>query len=716
MAEGQGVWGIEIGQAALKAIRLRYAEAAGQCIAVAFDYVPHAKILSQPDAVPDELIAQALDTFLSRNDVRGDKVAISVPGQSALARFIKLPPVESSKVDEIVKYEARQQIPFDLNDVIWDYQSLAGAQEEGGLMLDAEVGLFAMKRDQVLNSLRPFNNAKVEVDLIQIAPLALYNFLAYDRLGMRPGKSFSPSNEHHILVDMGADYTTLLVSNGVKIWLRNVPIGGNHFTRALTKEMKLTFAKAEHLKCNATKSPDPRAVFQALRPVFNDYISEIQKSVGYFSSVNRDAKIKMVLGLGNGFKLAGLQKFLQQHLQYPVEKVENFPGLVGDNVLGAPLFQENILGFAVPYGLALQLLKVTQLRTSLLPPEIVTSRTIRRKKPWAVATAATLLFALGVSAAGTARAWSSASEARWRDSASAADQLDTMVGNAKRDYDTAVSEFQTLTQKQNQLLQTAEHREDWLALFSAITASLPKDAGNEAGVKDPTKRRELNVRSITASKLNDISTWFQKVVGNTSTFMLADDENNPPAGPGYVVRLRGYHFIPNSLFSTDNPLNIKSLQQWTLTDSKGQEVAVRKLGITHVAIVELQSDTIEVADPDAAGDLQAVPQAVLPADGARDLGATQTGKKRITRWRFTIEFVWRPTTQRQMAVFDALRAINAGAATGFPEAQAQITEKLQSSDLPAHIRGPLSQEEFDEYVKRYVPKGAAETPAAAPAS
>jgi type IV pilus assembly protein PilM len=70
--------------------------------------------------------------------------------------------------------------------------------------------------------------------------------------------------------------------------------------------------------------------------------------------VNRDAKIAKVVGLGNGFKLAGLQKFLQQNLQYEVERVDSFDALSGDAVLGAPLFQENILSFAVPYGLALQ--------------------------------------------------------------------------------------------------------------------------------------------------------------------------------------------------------------------------------------------------------------------------------------------------------------------------------------------------------------------------
>lgn len=213
---------------------------------------------------------------------------------------------------------------------------------------------------------------------------------------------------------MGADNTTFLVSNGLKIWIRNITIGGNHFTRALTKEMKLTFAKAEHLKCNATKAPDPKAVFQALRPVFNEFVTEIQRSIGYYSSTNRDAKIQKIVGVGNGFKLAGLQKFLQQSLQYPVERVEAFPGLVGASVLDSPLFQENSMAFAVPYGLALQVLGQTRVRTSLLPPEIRTARLIRKKKPWAVAAAASIL-GVATSVTGQSLVNSTVDKIPWRE-------------------------------------------------------------------------------------------------------------------------------------------------------------------------------------------------------------------------------------------------------------------------------------------------------------
>ena len=190
MAKSDAVWGIDIGQCAVKALRCRPGDDPAHISADAFDYIEYSKILSQPDADPVELVREALQTFLSRNKVRGDKVAISVSGQSGLARFIKLPPVESKKIPDIVKYEARQQIPFALEDVVWDYQQMAGGSEEEGFALETEVGLFAMKRDQVFRALKPFGDAGIEVDIIQLTPLAIYNYTVFDQMQDLPGAEF----------------------------------------------------------------------------------------------------------------------------------------------------------------------------------------------------------------------------------------------------------------------------------------------------------------------------------------------------------------------------------------------------------------------------------------------------------------------------------------------------------------------------------------------
>ena len=596
MAESRSAWGIDIGQAGLKAIRLRVSDNGQKVVASAFDYVPHAKILSQPDAIPDELIRQSMATFLERNKVDSDLIAIGVPGQSSLAKFIKLPPVEAGKVAEIVKYEARQQIPFDLNEVIWDYQPIGGGAEESGFMLEAEVGLFAMKRDLVYEAMKPFTNNGKEIELIQLAPLAIYNYLSYDVLGFRKtAETQEPpaSDDYYVMLDMGADNTTLLVSNGRNIWIRNVPIGGNHFTRSLTREMKLTFAKAEHLKINATKSPDPKAVFQAMRPVFNDYVSEIQRSIGYFGSVNRSAKIKKVIGVGNGFRLAGLQKFLQQNLQFDVERLEHFDGVTGDTVLTDPVFVDNIMTFAVPYGLALQAIKQTRIRTSLLPPEIMVERKIRSKKPWAVAAAAGLMLAMGAGTIGSAMVLGSYGESKWEGAQKTVTDLQSKVTANKGAYGTEKSNHEAMISKIGQLVAPLEKRVLWAELLKAVNECLPRDEGDAQDQADISLQKRIRIETVTTKKVEDVGAWHTAVAdaSGLKEDFLGTDATTPPSGPGYIVTLRGYHFYNNEQipfgerdrYFVNNTL-ITNLRQWVL-DRSGVEVPVGKIGISHPIVV-----------------------------------------------------------------------------------------------------------------------------------
>ena len=98
MAASNAVWGIDIGQCALKALKCRLDDDGETIVADGFDYIEYPKILTEPDANPDELVKDALNQFLSNNSVRDARVAISVSGQSGLTRFIKLPPVEEKKI------------------------------------------------------------------------------------------------------------------------------------------------------------------------------------------------------------------------------------------------------------------------------------------------------------------------------------------------------------------------------------------------------------------------------------------------------------------------------------------------------------------------------------------------------------------------------------------------------------------------------------------
>lgn len=520
MAAPTGVWGIDVGQCALKAIRLEMID--GQLTATAFDFVEHPKILSQPDADPDQLTREALETFLSRNTVKGDTVAISIAGQSGLARFVKLPPVEEKKIADIVRFEAKQQIPFPLEEVVWDFQKIGSGTVTDGFALDTEIGLFAMKRDMINRFLHHFQSVQTEVHIVQMAPLALCNYVAYDLLKKSPDGASTeetpddetPAGKKRCVValDIGTDSSNLIITDGEKvIWQRPIPIGGNHFTRALTKDLKLTFAKAEHLKRNAAKSPDLAKILKALKPVLTDFVNEVQRSLGYFTNTHRDAHIAYMVGLGSAFCLPGLQKFLSEKLSLEVRKPTTFDRLQGESVVAAPVFTENLLTFPVAYGLALQGLKLSRLTTNLLPAEIQFDRMIRAKKPWSVAAAAALLLGLGILTGGyaikshalgqplieTEEQKAKAEQDRIGKAILAGDKAVKLADHKEAEAKTKQDEVNKTTADVKSIIAGKDERMNWIEVYKFIGQCVPQPNG--ANLLDSNQERYWkNQKSIEA--------------------------------------------------------------------------------------------------------------------------------------------------------------------------------------------------------------------------
>ncbi|MFN0021014.1 MAG: pilus assembly protein PilM, partial [Pirellulaceae bacterium] len=458
-----------------------------------------------------------------------DRVGISVPGQSGLAKFFKPPPVDAAKIPAIVRFEAKQQIPFPLEEVIWDFQKMVGGQEVDGFVIDAEVGLFAMKREQVHRYLKPFEKADIALDIVQLAPISIYNFVGYDILVDGPSEDmFDPDDppESVVVLSMGTDATDLVITNGFRMWQRSIPLGGNHFTKQLTKEMKLTFAKAEHLKRNARQAEDPKAVFQAMRPIFNDVVTEVQRSIGFFQGLDRKAKIKGVVLLGNTVKLPGLQQYVAKNLGYEVMSFEKFNRLEGSSVISAPAFTDNVLAFGVCYGLCLQTLGESRLKTSLLPREILTRRLVKAKKPWAVASAGALMLALSLNFAFTYRVQSEVDENRtennvsWKQAEGAVASVNTLSSGHEATHKTKLEQISFAEKIGEEVVGADDRRVLWLEMLKAIDSALPWTEGVVPGEYVDFKklpmdqRKELHLEYIESEYFPDVATWWTTEVAN----------------------------------------------------------------------------------------------------------------------------------------------------------------------------------------------------------
>src|SRR5690606_11950486 len=142
------------------------------------------------------------------------------------------------------------------------------------------------------------------------------------------------------------------------------------------KAFKINFEKAEEMKRNAKTSKYAKQIYQAMRPVFGELVGEIQRSLGFFQSSHRDAKLRKIIALGGGFRLNGLSGYVQKNLQMPVEKPTKFQALPPDEAAAASAASEHVLSAAAAYGMALQLLDEGKVNSSLLPTHI------RKDKMW----------------------------------------------------------------------------------------------------------------------------------------------------------------------------------------------------------------------------------------------------------------------------------------------------------------------------------------------
>jgi type IV pilus assembly protein PilM len=552
MAKSTAVWGIDIGQCALKALRCTASSDGETIVADKYDYIEYPKMLSQADADPEELVRDALEQFLSRNNLIGDKVAVSVPGQAGLSRFFKPPPVDAKTLPEIVKYEVTQQIPFPIEDVIWDWQQLGGTVVDGRTV-DAEVGLFAMKREAVYRALSPFDDAKIEVDFVQLSPLSIFNVVCQDLIDELPDpESFDPDNPPPsiVVMSMGTDTTDMIVTNGMKLWLRNIPIGGSHFTKQLSRQMKLTQAKAEHLKRNARLAENPKEVFQAMRPVFNDLINEVQRSLTFFQSMDKSAEIQDIVLLGNAAKLPGLRQYLNKQLEIDVRKVDSFEKLSGEAAAGQKSFDENLLSFAPCYGLCLQGLSKAQLKTNLLPNELVVERIVKAKKPWVLASVGLLMLGcvLGLffkqnALWAVSPDYKGTSQASWSQAITKAKSAKSKSSGLVETDQEQKEHLKKLNLIAKGLSSATDNKTMWMEMYSALFQALPKDpkieALREQGITTVSPqevpfagRAEIYIDHLETKYFPDLAEWYEEVKDIYDRQTLSGEELRARVGGG----------------------------------------------------------------------------------------------------------------------------------------------------------------------------------------
>src|SRR5215471_13580414 len=320
-------------------------------------------------------------------------VNYALPAQSVFARFVKLPPLVQEKLDKIISFEAQQNVPFPLDEVVWDYQLVGG-----GLGEEIQVVFVAIKVDLLDQTNAAVEGTGLHTSVVDVAPMALYNAFRY---------SYSATGDCSLLLDIGARTTNILFIESGRVFLRSIPLGGNAITAAIAREFNESFVAAETRKKRdgfvglggayaEPADPNVARVSKIARSTMTRLHAELMRSVTHYRAQQQGNRPSRIFLCGGGAGMPYMREFFHEKFQVPIEFFNPLQNVaVSESRLSSTqdvTRSAHLLGELV--GLALRSVTVCPVELNLRPAAVVRRHDLEKRRPFFVAAAVCIVVAL----------------------------------------------------------------------------------------------------------------------------------------------------------------------------------------------------------------------------------------------------------------------------------------------------------------------------------
>ena len=341
--------------------------------------------------VGSHLVASLREIMKARG-IRPAPMMLSLSGQMVFPRFVRLPAVSEDKLLQMVQYEVEQNVPFPMDEIVWNHQFIGDASsgEQSAMIVAAKIENVREITDRVVEM-------GLEPEIVDVAPMALYNCLRYN---------YADLSGCTVVLDIGARSTNLIFVEDDKIYNRCIPVAGNAITQELAKSFQIPYAEAEALKRQqafvslggvyATEDETAERISKIVRNVVTRLHAEISRSVNFYrSQQGGNAPVRMFL-TGGSSVLPHLDTFFREKLQVEVAYLNPFANIGLSNRINRERVGGDAFVLSECVGLALRRSLACPVEINLMPPEIVKRKSFKKRIPFFGLAAAGVLMCLGI--------------------------------------------------------------------------------------------------------------------------------------------------------------------------------------------------------------------------------------------------------------------------------------------------------------------------------
>jgi type IV pilus assembly protein PilM len=333
--------GVDIGSGLVKVAVVEHGRGEPELVKVALAPVI-ADAIVEGEVMDPGLVCEAVLAALEHAGVKPKGVVTAVGGRDVIIKKIQIERVKEQQARELMRWEAEQHVPFDMESVELDFQIL----DPEGDGLEMSVLLVAAKRELVENKLRLLNDAGIGAAVVDVDAFALHN--AFER-------NYPDAMSGVVgLINVGHEVTTInLVEDGVPILTRELPIGTRRLREDLQRERGLTADEAAALLQGHDHVP---ALASIVETRGEEIAVGVERAAAYLAQSSRSAnRLRAVYTCGGGARVPGLTQALAARLRLPVEQASPLVNLkVRDGALQSLVTDEVAPLLMLPIGLALR--------------------------------------------------------------------------------------------------------------------------------------------------------------------------------------------------------------------------------------------------------------------------------------------------------------------------------------------------------------------------
>lgn len=341
------------------------------------------------EASREAVVVKALQDTLAEQGLAAKSINVCAPGFQVFSKFVKLPPVDAAKVTQIIQYEAQQNVPFPLTEVVWAYQIL-GSAASGEL----EVLLVAIKSEVVEGLFRVAEKCKLKLNLCDASPAALCNAFRFN---------YSELEDCTMLLDIGAKTSNLLFFEKGKVFSRSINLGANAITSDFANDQKLKFPEAEKIKIaegfvslggayEEPENPNQAAISKISRQFMTRLHIQVNQTLQFYRGSQGGTAPQRLFLSGGASIMPYTAQFFAEKLNIPVEYFNPFRNVQIDPAVNLEELSRVAHSLGEVVGLGLRNLAHCPVEMNLMPASTLRWQAFNQKKPYFLFTIFSLVF------------------------------------------------------------------------------------------------------------------------------------------------------------------------------------------------------------------------------------------------------------------------------------------------------------------------------------